>query len=239
LPPESKNAFETLRNVRPYARGMFFDQMHPSWQAAMPDTRPILDELEAKLAQVQGEFVPPLPLVMRAFEQPLDEIRVLIVGQDPYPTSGHAIGLSFAVNTDVKPLPRSLKNILIELKDDLGKSISAEGDLSRWSSQGVLLLNRHLTTDLSEAGAHSEIGWAAFTDKVIQVLNRKLGRKMVAILWGNQAQQLAPALCDCIVIASAHPSPLSARRGFFGSKPFSKTNAALAAVGEQPIDWSC
>jgi uracil-DNA glycosylase len=218
---------------------MFFEQMHPSWQLALPEARDILDSIEAKLGQATSEFVPPISLVMRAFEQPLDEIRVLIVGQDPYPTAGHAIGLSFAVNTDVKPLPRSLKNILIELKEDLGKTVSAEGDLSRWSKQGVLLLNRHLTTDLAEAGAHGEIGWAAFTDKVIQVLNRKLGRKMVAILWGNQAQQLAPALCDCSVLSSAHPSPLSARRGFFGSKPFSKTNEALIAVGEQPIDWSC
>ena len=218
---------------------MFFEQMHPSWQAALVEARPLLESIEAKLDSHPGKFVPAKQHVMRAFEQPLDQIRVLIVGQDPYPTAGHAIGLSFAVNTDVKPLPRSLKNILIELKDDLGKSISAEGDLSRWSEQGVLLLNRHLTTDLAEAGAHSEIGWAAFTDKVINVLNRKLGRKLVAVLWGAQAQQLSGALCDCTVIASAHPSPLSARRGFFGSKPFSKTNDALIQVGEQPIDWSC
>ncbi len=213
--------------------------MHPSWQAALADAKPVLESIEAKLSAQNGEYVPARQFVMRAFEQPLDEIRVLIVGQDPYPTAGHAIGLSFAVNTDVKPLPRSLKNILIELKDDLGKQVSAEGDLSKWSEQGVLLLNRHLTTDLAEAGAHGEIGWAAFTDKVINVLNRKLGRKLVAILWGAQAQQLSGALCDCTVISSAHPSPLSARRGFFGSKPFSKTNNALIEVGEQPIDWSC
>jgi uracil-DNA glycosylase len=218
---------------------MFFEQMHPSWQQAIPEAKQILDAIELKLTAHSGEFVPPLPLVMRAFEKPLDEIRVLIVGQDPYPTAGHAIGLSFAVDTSVKPLPRSLKNILIELKDDLGKSVSAEGDLSRWSEQGVLLLNRHLTTDLAEAGAHTDIGWAAFTDKVINVLNRKLGRKLVAILWGAQAQQLSGALCDCTVLVSAHPSPLSARRGFFGSKPFSKTNQALIQVGEQPIDWAC
>ena len=218
---------------------MFFEQMHPSWQAALADAKPLLQSIESKLDQHPGEYVPAKDLVMRAFEQPLDDIRVLIVGQDPYPTSGHAIGLSFAVNPQVKPLPRSLKNILIELKDDLGKSVSAEGDLSRWSNQGVLLLNRHLTTDLAEAGAHAEIGWAAFTDKVITVLNRKLGRKLVAILWGAQAQQLSGALCDCTVLFSAHPSPLSARRGFFGSKPFSKTNEALIQLGEQPIDWSC
>lgn len=222
---------------------MFFEQMHPTWQVALADVKPLLESIEAKLDSLPesggGEFVPPKPFVMRAFEQPLDKIRVLIVGQDPYPTAGHAIGLSFAVNTDVKPLPRSLKNILIELKDDLGKTVSAEGDLSRWSKQGVLLLNRHLTTDLAEAGAHTDIGWAAFTDKVINVLNRKLGRKLVAILWGAQAQQLSGALCDCTVLMSAHPSPLSARRGFFGSKPFSRTNEALNQVGEQPIDWSC
>lgn len=222
---------------------MFFEQMHPTWQVALADAKPLLESIEAKLDSLPesggGEFVPPKPFVMRALEQPLDNIRVLIVGQDPYPTAGHAIGLSFAVNTDVKPLPRSLKNILIELKDDLGKTVSAEGDLSRWSEQGVLLLNRHLTTDLAEAGAHTDIGWAAFTDKVINVLNRKLGRKLVAILWGAQAQQLSGALCDCTVLMSAHPSPLSARRGFFGSKPFSRTNEALNQVGEQPIDWSC
>lgn len=218
---------------------MFFEQMHPTWQQALPDAKPILDAIEIRLAGASSEFVPPLPLIMRAFEQPLDQIRVLIVGQDPYPTAGHAIGLSFAVDPSVQPLPRSLKNILIELKDDLGKTVNAKGDLSKWAGQGVLLLNRHLTTDLSEAGAHGEIGWAVFTDRVIQVLNRKLGRELVAILWGNQAQQLAPALCDCVVISSAHPSPLSARRGFFGSKPFSKTNTALIQMGQQPIDWSC
>jgi uracil-DNA glycosylase len=218
---------------------MFFEQMHPSWQLALADAKPILEAIEAKLDALGKEYVPAKPQVMRAFEQPLDQVRVLIVGQDPYPTAGHAIGLSFAVDTSVKPLPRSLKNILIELKDDLGKSVSSEGDLSLWSNQGVLLLNRHLTTDESEAGAHADIGWAKFTDKVITVLNRKLGRKLVAILWGNQAQQLSSALCDCTVISSAHPSPLSARRGFFGSKPFSKTNLALTQAGEQPIDWSC
>lgn len=218
---------------------MFFEQMHPTWQAALADAKPLLDDIEQKLGTHTSEYVPARNLVMRAFEQPLDQVRVLIVGQDPYPTVGHAIGLSFAVNTDVKPLPRSLKNILIELRDDLGKTVSAEGDLSLWSSQGVLLLNRHLTTDLAEAGAHTDLGWANFTDKVIDVLNRRLGRKLVAILWGAQAQQLAPALCDCTVISSAHPSPLSARRGFFGSKPFSKTNQALIQIGERPIDWSC
>lgn len=213
--------------------------MHPSWQLALADTKELLQSIEAKLDSAAQDYVPAKAQIMRVFEQPLDDVRVLIVGQDPYPTAGHAIGLSFAVNPDVKPLPRSLKNILIELRDDLGKSLGAEGDLSKWSDQGVFLLNRHLTTDSAVAAAHGDLGWAGFTDQVVSVLNRKIGRKLVAILWGNQAQQLAPALCDCAVISSAHPSPLSARRGFFGSKPFSKTNAALTQVGEQPIDWSC
>ena len=218
---------------------MFFEQMHPSWQAAMPDAKPILDRLEAKLEERGTHYLPEKNLVMRAFEAPLDEIRVVIIGQDPYPTIGHAIGLSFAVSAETKPLPRSLNNILRELGDDLGKSIERNGDLSKWADRGVFLLNRHLTTDAADAGAHADLGWAAFTDMAIRVLNRKRGRSLVAILWGNQAQQLAPVLCDAQVIASAHPSPLSARRGFFGSKPFSKANAALVSVGESPIDWSC
>ena len=218
---------------------MFFEQMHETWQVAMPEAKAVLEVIETKVLPNADQIAPSVSLIMRAFAQPLDQIRVLIVGQDPYPTAGHAIGLSFAVNTDVKPLPRSLINILRELKDDLGGSVSTGGDLARWSEQGVLLLNRHLTTNLTEAGAHYDIGWAAFTDKVIQVLNRQRGRKLVAILWGNQAQQLTSALCDCSVITSAHPSPLSARKGFFGSKPFSKANAALLAAGEEPINWSC
>ena len=128
---------------------------------------------------------------------------------------------------------------MIELKDDLGKGVSSEGDLTRWVQQGVFLLNRHLTTDLSEPGAHSNLGWAQFTDRVIAVLNRQVGRNLVAILWGNQAQELKGALCDCTVITSAHPSPLSARRGFFGSKPYSNANAALVSAGLSPVDWSC
>ena len=218
---------------------MFFEQMHPTWQAAIPDAKPILERLEAKLEERGTRFLPPKSLVMRAFEAPLDQIRVVIIGQDPYPTVGHAIGLSFAVSAETKPLPRSLNNIVCELGDDLGKSIERNGDLSKWADRGVFLLNRHLTTDAADAGAHADLGWAAFTDMAIRALNRKRGRSLVAILWGNQAQQLAPVLCDAQVIASAHPSPLSARRGFFGSKPFSKANAALVAVGESPIDWSC
>jgi uracil-DNA glycosylase len=222
---------------------MFFEQMHASWQEALRSSKPLLDELEAKL-QASGEAIaPPMNLVMRAFSSPLENVRVLIVGQDPYPTPGHAVGLSFAVAPEVSPLPRSLANIVRELSDDLGKfntdGSARKGDLSKWADQGVLLLNRHLTTNLSETAGHLDLGWARFTDQVVAVLNRKLGRRLVSVLWGAQAQQLSAALCDSQVIASAHPSPLSARKGFFGSRPFSGANTLLQQVGEQPIDWSC
>ncbi len=222
---------------------MFFEQMHPSWQAVLLSKKPLLDAIESKVLSLGTEVVPPLSQVMRAFELPLEQVRVLIVGQDPYPSPGHAIGLSFAVSAETKPLPRSLTNILRELNDDLGRlntdASPRAGDLTKWTHQGVLLLNRHLTAVSSEAGSLMDIGWSDFTDEVVTILNRKRGRRLVAILWGAQAQSLAPKLCDSQILASAHPSPLSARKGFFGSRPFSKANAALEMVGEQPIDWSC
>ena len=217
---------------------MFFEQMHPSWQAALADQRALLAEIEGRVSP-DADIAPPLPLVMRAFELPMEDVRVLIVGQDPYPTPGHAIGLSFAVNPEVRPLPRSLQNIMRELRDDLGKAITNEGDLQRWSTQGVLLLNRHLSTSSGTSAAHFDAGWSGFTDAAIRALNRARGSKLVAILWGNEAIALGPLLADAQVIASPHPSPLSARKGFFGSKPFSAANKALGFVGEREIDWSC
>jgi uracil-DNA glycosylase len=217
---------------------MFYEQMHPSWQQALAGQHDLLDQIEAKVS-TDAAVAPALPMVMRAFEQPVDSVRVLLVGQDPYPGPGHAIGLSFAVAPEVSPLPRSLQNMMRELRDDLGKEVSNGGDLQRWSSQGVMLLNRHLTTSSGTSAAHFDAGWARFTDAAISVLNRARGRKLVAILWGNEAIALQRLLADVQVVSSAHPSPLSARRGFFGSKPYSKTNEALKFVGEQPIDWSC
>lgn len=212
--------------------------MHPSWQAVLAGQHPRLAEIEAKV-NADSQVAPPLALVMRAFELPIEEVRVLIVGQDPYPTPGHAIGLSFAVAPEVSPLPRSLQNIMRELRDDLGKHVTNQGDLQRWSRQGVLLLNRHLTTSSGETAAHFDAGWAAFTDAAISALNRARGNKLVAILWGNEAISLRGLLPDAQVITSPHPSPLSARKGFFGSKPFSRANEALSFVGEAEIDWSC
>ncbi|MEY4293393.1 MAG: hypothetical protein RIR29_43 [Actinomycetota bacterium] len=217
---------------------MFFEQMHPTWQAALAGQRELLAEIEAKIS-TDAAVAPALPLVMRAFEQSVDSVRVLIVGQDPYPTPGHAIGLSFAVSPEVSPLPRSLQNMMRELRDDLGRDVSNGGDLQRWASQGVMLLNRHLTTSSGQSAAHFDAGWSRFTDAAISVLNRARGRKLVAILWGNEAISLQRLLPDVQVISSAHPSPLSARKGFFGSKPFSRANEALGFVGEEKIDWSC
>jgi uracil-DNA glycosylase len=217
---------------------MFFEQMHPSWQQALAGQHDLLDQIEANVS-TDAAVAPAMPMVMRAFEQPVDSIRVLLVGQDPYPGPGHAIGLSFAVAPEVSPLPRSLQNMMRELRDDLGRDVSNGGDLRRWSQQGVMLLNRHLTTSSGTSAAHFDAGWARFTDAAISVLNRARGRKLVAILWGNEAIALQRMLADVQVVSSAHPSPLSARRGFFGSKPYSKTNEALKFVGEQPIDWSC
>lgn len=217
---------------------MFFEQMHSSWQLALADARDQLLLLEMKL--ISGIEYAPIPQrVMRAFQNSMDDVKVLIVGQDPYPTRGHAIGLSFAVEHGTDPLPRSLQNILIELRDDLGKTVSNNGDLSRWLPEGVMLLNRHLTVPVGNAGGHIDLGWAAFTDQAVAALADRLGEKLVVILWGKEAQSLEPLLGSAQIIRSAHPSPLSAKRGFFGSKPFSKANDALRKVGRVPVDWSC
>ncbi len=217
---------------------MFFEQMHSSWQSALGDQRDLLAQIEQRVS-TDSDVAPQLPLVMRAFTIAIEDVKVLVVGQDPYPTPGHAIGLSFAVAPDTKPLPRSLQNIMRELRDDLGKEVSNSGEISRWSEQGVMLLNRHLTTSSGQSAAHFDAGWSRFTDSAIRVLNRARGNSMVAILWGNEALSLRGLLPDAQVISSAHPSPLSARRGFFGSKPFSRANEALRFVGEREIDWDC
>jgi uracil-DNA glycosylase len=217
---------------------MFFEQMHPSWQVALADQRQNLSRIEEQVI-ADPLIVPPADKVMRAFTMPLEEVKVLIVGQDPYPTPGHAIGLSFAVAAEVTPLPRSLQNIMRELRDDLGKQLTTGGNLQRWESQGVMLLNRHLSTSGGASAAHFDAGWTQFTDAAIRVLNRARGGSLVAILWGNEAISLRSLLPDAQVISSAHPSPLSARKGFFGSRPFSKANDALRFVGQAEIDWSC
>lgn len=174
--------------------------------------------------------------VLRAFTRPMSEVRVLIVGQDPYPTPGHPIGLSFAVERHVRPLPRSLANIYAELEADLGIPPAAHGDLSAWQDQGVLLLNRVLTVQPGTPGSHRRRGWEEVTELAIRSLVAR-GGPLVAVLWGRDAQSLIPMLGEVPHVASPHPSPLSASRGFFGSRPFSRVNALLQQQGADPVDW--
>lgn len=176
--------------------------------------------------------------VLRAFTYPLDEVKVLIVGQDPYPTPGHAMGLSFSVQKDVRPLPRSLQNIFAELEADLGIPPSAHGDLTSWSREGVCLLNRVLTVQPGAPASHRGRGWEHVTARAIEALVERDGAPLVAILWGRDAGNLAPALGQTPIITSPHPSPLSASRGFFGSRPFSRANAMLEQQGTAPVNWA-
>jgi uracil-DNA glycosylase len=181
-------------------------------------------------------YLPPGERILRAFERPLAGVRVLVVGQDPYPTPGHAVGLSFSVPPDVRPLPRSLVNIFKELYDDLGVGPPSNGDLTPWADQGVLLLNRVLTVAPGAAGSHRGQGWEAVTERAITALAER-GGPMAAILWGRDAQSLKPMLGSVPWVDSPHPSPLSASRGFFGSRPFSRVNDLLVRQGGSPVDW--
>jgi uracil-DNA glycosylase len=212
----------------------------PGWAQALAPVAPRIaalgDFLRAETAAGRG-YLPAGDKVLRAFDGPLDDVRVLIVGQDPYPTPGHPIGLSFAVDPHVRPVPRSLGNIYRELHDDLGVTPPAHGDLTHWSRSGVMLLNRVLTVQPGAAASHRGRGWEEVTDHAIRTLVAR-GTPLVAILWGRDAQGLKPLLGDTPLIESVHPSPLSASRGFFGSKPFSRANALLAAQGAEPVDWS-
>jgi uracil-DNA glycosylase len=210
------------------------------WAAALAPVATTLEAVDAFLAAevVAGRgYLPAREQVMRAFSRPLADVRVLIVGQDPYPTPGHPVGLSFAVAPDVRPLPRSLGNIYAELRDDLGITPAPHGDLTPWFEQGVLLLNRVLTVEPGRSAAHRRRGWEQVTERAIDALVER-GGPLVAILWGRDAQALVTRLDSVPHVASAHPSPLSARNGFFGSRPFSRANALLVAQGAAPVDWS-
>ncbi|MEI2730866.1 MAG: uracil-DNA glycosylase [Dermatophilaceae bacterium] len=218
----------------------FVELVHPSWGPALApldDTvARIGDFLRAEVAAGRG-YLPAGRHVLRAFEQPLDDVRVLVVGQDPYPTPGHPVGLCFAVERSVQPLPPSLVNIYAELATDLAVARPSSGDLTPWADRGVLLLNRVLTVGPGRPGSHRGQGWEEVTAAAIEALVGR-GGPLVAILWGRDARNLAPALGSIARIESAHPSPLSARSGFFGSRPFSRANELLAAQGAAPIDWS-
>lgn len=211
----------------------------PGWAAALEPVAPNIARMGEFLRAEVAAGRPYLPAgdrVLRAFEAPLAEVRVLVVGQDPYPTPGHPVGLSFSVDPRVRPVPRSLQNIYRELRDDLSLATPADGDLTPWVRQGVMLLNRVLTVRSGVSGSHRGEGWEQVTEHAIRALADR-GGPLVAILWGRDAGTLRPLLGDIPIIASAHPSPLSARGGFFGSRPFSRTNALLMAAGATPVDW--
>jgi uracil-DNA glycosylase len=212
----------------------------PGWARALA---PVAGDVAALGDFLRGEVAagrPYLPAgenVLRAFTYPFDDVRVLIVGQDPYPTPGHPIGLSFAVEPHVRPIPRSLDNIYRELRDDLGIATPPHGDLTRWAENGIMLLNRVLTVQAGASGSHRGKGWEAVTEAAIRALVAR-PKPFVAILWGRDAAGLKPLLGATPTIESAHPSPLSASRGFFGSRPFSRANTLLRDLGEAEVDWS-
>jgi uracil-DNA glycosylase len=216
------------------------DSIDPGWATAL---EPVADQIAAMGDFLRAEiaagrtYLPAGPNVLRAFGQPFEDVRVLIVGQDPYPTPGHPVGLSFSVAPDVRPVPRSLQNIYREMASDLGAATPTNGDLSPWSQRGILLLNRSLTVMPGKPASHRDKGWEQVTDQAIRALAAR-GTPLVAILWGRDARDLKPLLGGAPCIESAHPSPMSADRGFFGSKPFSRANDLLRQQGVEPVDWS-
>jgi len=215
------------------------DLLDPGWAQALEPVAGQIgsmgDFLRAELAAGR-RYLPAGTSVLRAFTHPFDHVRVLIVGQDPYPTPGHPVGLSFSVAPGVRPLPPSLVNIFREYTADLGYPTPTSGDLTPWAEHGVLLLNRVLTVAPGASASHRGKGWEPVTEQAIRALVAR-GKPLVSILWGRDAQTLAPLLGVLPRIESAHPSPMSADRGFFGSRPFSRANELLVAAGAEPVDW--
>ena len=211
----------------------FREQLHPSWGELLQQELNLVDEIEEKIAN--QKYLPDHRLVMRALSYDFNDAKVLILGQDPYPNPFYPTGLAFSVPSDTQKTPASLKNIFKELNTDLKVESSGSGDLTPWADQGVVLLNRTLTCRLSESNSHVELGWRAFTERCVALLAEA---GVVAILWGNSAQECSKYFSAEQLITSPHPSPLSAHRGFFGSKPFSRANTALIAAGKATIDWS-
>ena len=215
------------------------DLIDPGWaqqlEPVQPQLRALGDFLRAEQAAGR-RFLPAGANILAAFREPFDDVKVLVVGQDPYPTPGHPIGLSFSVAPEVRPVPKSLQNIYREYCEDLGHAMPLNGDLTPWARQGVMLLNRVLTVRAGTPASHRGKGWEPITEHAIRSLVAR-DRPLVAILWGSDAKTLKPLLGATPVIQSAHPSPLSAHRGFFGSKPFTRANELLAHHGGERIDW--
>ena len=210
----------------------FREQLHPSWRLLLDSKLELLDEIEGKVSR--EEFLPRAGLVMRALSQDFALSKVLILGQDPYPNPAHPVGLAFSIPAELSKFPPTLKNIFKELSSDLQIPSPISGDLTPWAEQGVVLLNRTLTCRSGESNSHVYAGWREFTDACVEQLARA-GR--VGVLWGANAQELSKHFSQEKLITSVHPSPLSAYRGFFGSKPFSRANQALLDSGVDPINW--
>ncbi len=212
--------------------------MDSGWAEALEPVAPQIAAMGDFLRQEVSEgrtYLPAGENVLRAFKQPFEDVRVLIVGQDPYPTPGNAVGLSFSVAPDVR-LPASLRNIYKEMVDDLGVPMPSNGDLTPWTQQGVLLLNRVLSVEPGKAGSHRGKGWEAVTEQAIRALAER-DKPLVAILWGRDARNLRPLMPGVPCVESAHPSPLSAKNGFFGSKPFSRANEMLKEQNSELVNW--
>jgi uracil-DNA glycosylase len=221
------------------ARARLAAAVEPGWARALEPVATKLAELGEFLREEQAagrRFLPAGDRILAALQQPFDDVRVLIVGQDPYPTPGHPIGLCFSVAPDVRPLPKSLQNIFAEYRDDLGHPDPACGDLTPWTERGVLLLNRVLTVRPGAPGSHRGIGWEDVTEQAIRALAQR-GAPLVAILWGRDARNCRRWLADVPAVESTHPSPLSAHNGFFGSRPFSRANHLLEQQDAEPVDW--
>jgi len=214
---------------------MFFEAMDQSWQRLLEPSKDLIDRIEQELSKLQN-LTPNRNQVMRAFELPVANVRVLLLGQDPYPTQGIACGLAFA-NAPGTKTPQSLKNLMKELESDLPR-VSATADLAKWSNQGVMLLNSALTTEVGTSGDHQKI-WREFTEVAITALDQARAGKLVCLSLGLEAKKLADLVEFGEVVYAPHPSPLSAHRGFFGSRIYSRVNHVLSNQGQEPIDWSC
>ena len=212
--------------------GQLFKQLHPDWQEALCDLEKHIDVIEMSIDK--SSVAPDFSNIFRALNAPLSTVKAVIFGQDPYPTAGVAQGLAFSAPSDIDRIPASLKNIFTELQSDLGRPFRSNPDLSDWADQGVLLLNRILTTESENSLSHTNLKWEEVTDRVAQVLGKY---DVVAVCWGNYAQEVSHFFRKEWLVCSAHPSPLSAYRGFFGSKPFSKVNNILEKNGIQPVLW--
>lgn len=209
-----------------------FDQLHDEWQKVLSDYRPLVSTIDSQIDK--SEVTPAYENIFSAYQIPPNAIKVAIFGQDPYPTPGYAHGLAFSVSANTQPLPASLKNIFKELESDCGVKAASNGNLQRWADQGVFLLNQILTTRPTQSLAHEDFGWQEFTAATARVVGKS---GAIGIFWGTKAQHLAQYFDPALSIASAHPSPLSAYRGFFGSKPFSMANEMLRAQGKSEISW--